>query len=167
MRKSIRNARREDLDRIWQLNESVVPHVNSITVAEFEAFLRDAAYFRVMVGDDDRMLGFLVALAPGSSYNSPNFGWFKRHYTGFAYIDRIAVTSEHRGQGVAKALYDDLAGFARDWAASLACEVNLRPPNPGSLAFHQKVGFTEVGRQEIYDGEKLVAMLMRPIAETD
>lgn len=166
MGRDIRNAHRNDLESIWQLNESVVPHVNSITIADFEVFLRDAAYFRVAVGDDDRMQGFLVALAPGASYNSPNFRWFEQRYSQFAYIDRIAVAREHRGRGIAATLYDDLAGFARGWARQLACEVNLRPANPGSLAFHEKVGFTEVGRQEIYGGEKLVAMLMRPIVET-
>jgi hypothetical protein len=30
----------------------------------------------------------------------------------------------------------------------LTCEVNLRPPNEGSLRFHRRLGFREVGRQE-------------------
>lgn len=163
----IRNAHPNDLDSIWELNESVVPHVNSITVANFAAFLREAAYFRVAADDENRMQGFLIALAPEASYESPNFRWFQQHYADFAYIDRIAVGEQHRGQGIAEGLYADLARFTGDWAKWLACEVNLRPANPGSLAFHRKVGFTEVGRQEIYGGEKLVAMLMRPIAETE
>ena len=163
----LRNARPSDLDAIWRLNESVVPHVNSISMADFANFLSDAAYFRVATDDRDEMQGFLIALAPAATYDSPNFGWFQQHYAEFAYIDRVAVGEAYRGQGIAEALYANLAEFASEWATSLACEVNLRPANPGSLAFHQKVGFTEVGRQEIYGGEKLVAMLMRPIAETE
>ena len=162
----IRNAHRDDLESIWHLNQSVVPHVNSITIGDFEDFLRNAAYFRIAADAQNRMQGFLIALAPEASYDSPNFRWFQQHHAAFAYIDRIAVGEKHRGRGIAESLYANLEEFARDWAKSLACEVNLRPANPGSLAFHQKVGFTEVGRQEIYGGEKLVAMLMRPIAET-
>lgn len=165
MQTVIRNAIARDLGVIRRLNECDVPHVNSITLADFEKFLRDAAYFRVAADDRGTVQGFLIALSPAARYDSPNFRWFQQHHTDFAYIDRIVVAEQFRGRGIARALYADLEVFAGEWAKSLACEVNLRPANPGSLEFHRKVGFTEVGRQEIYGGEKLVTMLMRPIAE--
>jgi predicted GNAT superfamily acetyltransferase len=28
----------------------------------------------------------------------------------------------------------------------LCCEVNVEPPNPGSLRFHERIGFAEVGQ---------------------
>ncbi|MHB1091087.1 MAG: hypothetical protein ACYC06_04325 [Ilumatobacteraceae bacterium] len=34
----------------------------------------------------------------------------------------------------------------------LTCEVNLQPPNPDSLRFHQRLGFGEVGQQESKPG---------------
>jgi predicted GNAT superfamily acetyltransferase len=30
----------------------------------------------------------------------------------------------------------------------LCCEVNLEPPNPGSLRFHQSIGFVEAGQHK-------------------
>lgn len=161
----IRDANRNDLERIWRLNESVVPHVNSISMGDFEVFLADAAYFRVAVDEQNGMQGFLIALAPSADYDSPNFRWFQQNHVEFAYIDRIAVFAEFRRLGIAEALYANLGETAATWARWLACEVNLRPANPGSLAFHRRVGFTEVGQQEIHGGAKRVAMLMRAIRE--
>jgi predicted GNAT superfamily acetyltransferase len=44
----------------------------------------------------------------------------------------------------------------------LTCEVNLDPPNPGSLAFHQHREFVEVGRMRHVDGRH-VALLQKQI----
>ena len=59
--------------------------------------------------------------------------------------------------GLAGLLYNELF----DWAQTaghdrLVCEVNLEPPNPGSDAFHTKMGFAEVGRAELEPGGKWV-----------
>ncbi len=45
----------------------------------------------------------------------------------------------------------------------MGCEVNLEPPNPVSDAFHEALGFTEVGRAAIHDGKKLVRYLVKMI----
>jgi predicted GNAT superfamily acetyltransferase len=34
----------------------------------------------------------------------------------------------------------------------ICCEVNLRPHNPGSFAFHQRLGFAVVGEQDTEAG---------------
>jgi predicted GNAT superfamily acetyltransferase len=36
-------------------------------------------------------------------------------------------------------------GFSHP-GAILCCEVNVEPPNPGSLRFHQRIGFAEVDK---------------------
>lgn len=41
------------------------------------------------------------------------------------------------------------------------CEVNFLPPNPGSDAFHARLGFSEVGRGVLYGGSKTVRYLER------
>ena len=41
----------------------------------------------------------------------------------------------------------------------LFCEVNLRPRNERSLAFHAAIGFREVGRQDTDGGNKHVSLL--------
>ena len=62
-----------------------------------------------------------------------------------------------------EALYKDLADASAGWAQQLVCEVNLRPANPGSLAFHQRLGFKQVGTQETQNGKKKVAFLLKKI----
>ena len=46
----------------------------------------------------------------------------------------------------------------------LACEVNEQPPNPASMAFHERFGFAAVGRQETEGGTKQVALMEMPLA---
>jgi predicted GNAT superfamily acetyltransferase len=98
----------------------------------------------------------------GDDYDGVNFAWFARRYSDFVYVDRIVVAPEFRGRRLAGWLYDDLEVFARARAIPrVTCEVNVEPPNPVSLRFHEKRGFEEVGR-EAYAG-KTVAMLQRPL----
>jgi len=45
----------------------------------------------------------------------------------------------------------------------VVCEVNSRPPNPESDAFHAALGFVEVGNARIHDGAKDVRYLLRTL----
>jgi predicted GNAT superfamily acetyltransferase len=163
MKYSIRDATEADLPDILTLNEAVVPHVNSLGIADMQKFLAKAVYFRVADNRDGEIVAFLIGLDPDISYKSPNFQWFCTHYGEFAYIDRIAVDPAARRQGVAEALYADFANQNAHWARRLCCEVNLRPANPGSFAFHTRIGFAQVGELDIYDGEQTVALLVKEL----
>ncbi len=163
MKYSICNATTADLEMVLAINESVVPHVNRIDLTDMQDFLAKAAYFRVARDEDKQVLAFLIGLDPGTEYDSPNFRWFCDHYENFAYVDRIAVAASARRQGIAEALYEDFAAVALGWTQRLGCEVNLRPANPGSLAFHHRLGFTQVGTQETNNGTKKVALLLKEI----
>ncbi len=44
----------------------------------------------------------------------------------------------------------------------MLCEVNHAPPNPGSDAFHARMGFGEIGRA-VLSGGKTVRYLRRPL----
>jgi predicted GNAT superfamily acetyltransferase len=44
-------------------------------------------------------------------------------------------------------------------SAQVACEVNLIPPNPQSMAFHLGSGFKEVGQLHHEGDDKLVSLL--------
>ena len=48
----------------------------------------------------------------------------------------------------------------------LCCEVNLEPPNPGSLRFHQHIGFTEVGQSIPEYANYRVSYLSKSISES-
>jgi len=160
---SICNATTADLDIVLAINESVVPHVNRIDLTDMQDFLAKAAYFRVACDEDKQVLAFLIGLDPDTEYDSLNFRWFCDHYENFAYVDRVAVAASARRQGIAEALYENFATAALDWAQRISCEVNLRPENPGSLAFHSRLGFTRVGTQETHNGAKMVAFLLKEI----
>lgn len=160
----IRDIITADLVAIPALNDSEIPHVNGMTEAMLECFVREAAYFRVVVCDET-IAGFLIALSPGADYDSPNYRWFGQRYKRFMYIDRIVVAASFRGQGLGRALYVDLANFSQQTATQLACEVNLRPSNEESLRFHQRCGFEQVGTQQTEAGTKEVALMIKAIPE--
>ena len=163
MKYSIRDATVADLDSLLALNESEVPHVGSITLADMHDFLEKAAYFRVACSDGNNILAVLIGLAPGADYASLNYRWFNDRYEKFAYIDRITVAIDARRLGIAEALYADFEQQSAGWAEHLCCEVNLVPENPVSMTFHKRPGFNQVGTLETGNGTKMVALLMRKI----
>jgi len=156
----LRDVQPADLPGVLALNDAAVPHVNRITLDDFAAFADTAEYFRV-AATGQGVAGFLVALTPGAEYRSPNFLWFRDRYPSFVYVDRIVVSADARGCGVGSLLYDDLAGYSRPLAPIITCEVNVRPANDGSLAFHARHGFEPVGEQDTEGGGKRVRLFVR------
>lgn len=159
---SIRPVEARDIAAVLAMNEAEVPHVGSIDAERLLWFSRHAAYFRLAVRSDEPA-AFLIALRPGTSYASPNYRWFCDRYGDFAYIDRIAVAVAHRRRGLGTLLYQDLIATMAGVVPILTCEVNLQPPNPGSVRFHELLGFEQVGEQDTEKGSKTVAMLARPL----
>lgn len=157
---SLRTFQPTDIDPVLELNEGAVPAVNSLSREELQWFGVHAAYFRV-AADELGIAAFLIGLRAGSDYASPNYRWFCAHYADFAYVDRVAVAGRARRQGLASMLYDDFAGLMRPHVDVMTCEVNLRPPNPVSMAFHERRGFRRVGTQQTENGRKEVALLER------
>ncbi|HYC65304.1 MAG TPA: GNAT family N-acetyltransferase [Reyranellaceae bacterium] len=121
------------------------------------------AFAARLIGDVE---AFLLAFDQDADYDSPNFLWFRSRYRRFVYIDRVVVARSARGQGHARRLYDNLFAEARRAGHErIVCEVNRRPPNPASDAFHQALGFDEVGGAEIGDGSKAVRYLARTLSD--
>jgi predicted GNAT superfamily acetyltransferase len=155
---TLRDLQPGDIDAVLDLNESVVPAVNSLSHAEMEWFAVHADYFRVAADNGD-IGAFLIGLREGSDYASPNYRWFVKNYEHFGYVDRVAVAPHARRLGLASALYDDFARRLKAAVQVMTCEVNLRPPNPGSMRFHEERGFHHVGTQQTEGGSKDVALL--------
>jgi uncharacterized protein len=106
----------------------------------------------------------LIAFDQAAEYDSPNFLWFRDRRSRFVYVDRIIVDAEHRGAGLARRLYEDLFGRARTAGHErIVCEVNVVPPNPGSEAFHARMGFVEVGRAELAPDARVVRYFERAL----
>lgn len=151
------NVTRADFDAVLELNEASVPHVSSIGVSDLEWFAEHAAFFGI-ASEGDRLAGFIIGLRPGTAYASPNYGWFCDNLGDFAYVDRVAIAPWARRRGFAEELYKQFAESQAD-APVMTCEVNLRPPNEGSMLFHEQLGFRQIATQEIDGGKKTVAMM--------
>ena len=107
---------------------------------------------------------FLLAFDQDADYHSSNFIWFRERYDTFLYIDRVIVAEAYRRLGLGQILYQDLFRRAELLAHKrIACEVNARPPNPVSDAFHAKLGFVEVGKGTVGDSSKSVRYLLRDV----
>ena len=76
------------------------------------------------------------------------------------YVDRIVIDPSFQHKGLGLAFYDNLEKFCQGQTPIITCEVNLKPKNYGSLLFHKKYGFKQVGTQETDGGEKEVSLLV-------
>ena len=149
-----------DLDWVLALNRIHEMELSPLSRAALTALVTKAAYARVV----DEAAAFLIAFDQDAGYDSPNFLWFRARFSRFIYVDRIAVSDAHRGRGCARILYEDLFRYAfRDNHEVIVCEVNTEPPNPSSDAFHQAMGFTEMGAAHLKDRDKMVRYLRRPL----
>jgi len=151
-----------DLPHIHNLNQGALPAVSSITINDMTQFLEMADYFRI-IKEKNNIAGFLIALTPGKDYQSPNYKWFEKKYSQFMYIDRIVIDPSFQGMGLGRAFYDDLKIFSQRYTPIITCEVNLKPKNEGSLLFHKKYGFEQMGTQETDDGKKKVSLMVYKI----
>jgi hypothetical protein len=138
----IEPIRRADEPAVLALNNLLAAELSWLEADRLSHLVRDA-FVATRVGSLD---AFMIAFDQDADYDSPNFLWFRERYPRFAYVDRIAVAAHARGRALARRLYEDLFGKARDNGYPVVtCEVNLDPPNPGSDAFHLALGFEDTG----------------------
>ncbi len=160
----IRDLSRDDWTGVLTLNNAAAPAVNELAPAELEWLAGVAAHGLVAeVPGAPEPAGFCLTMGPGLSYESLNYRWFSTRYESFTYLDRIVVDPSHRGSGIGAALYAELERRIAGRTPWLLCEVNVRPLNAGSLRFHQRIGFTEVGQQDTDGGAKRVSLLAKPL----
>lgn len=153
-----------DVPALLALNNAAVPHVNDLDAPAMQALLDEAAVAVKAVDARGALAGFVIAFPPGTGYASENYRWFCENMAdGFLYVDRIVVDPARRRSGAARALYTHVFEAAKGRAPRVTCEVNVRPPNPTSLAFHEALGFESVGEIEPYGGIKRVRLLARAV----
>jgi len=159
---SIREAQLEDLDWIVELNQANTPNVGSLTREQYDDLENQCIAVWIAEDEAATRLGFIMLLAAGRDYASPNYQWFENKLDNYTYVDRIAVCESARGKGVGLALYAEALDLAESHGAKhLACEVNLDPPNPKSMAFHEKLGFKSIGEQVASHNGITVSMLVK------
>ena len=153
----VRRLHPDDLEACVRLNNDAIPAVSEADVAKMR-HLVDESLLSLVAEHEGEVVGFCVNFGPHADYHSVNYRWFCERYEDFAYLDRIVVAPDARNLGIGAALYaaveSHIAGTP--W---LFCEVNLRPRNDRSLAFHAAIGFREVGQQDTDGGNKRVSLL--------
>jgi predicted GNAT superfamily acetyltransferase len=161
----IREYKTDDADKVLAINAACVPEVGTMNANKLALFVELSPFFKV-IELDARVVGFLIGLTELSTqYTSPNYVWFSKRHERFAYIDRIAIAEEGRGQGWGQKLYNEFESWARDQNKQvLAAEVNTIPDNPPSHRFHQAFGFVDVKRTYPYGPKEEVAMYEKVLA---
>lgn len=160
----IRPLRPGDAERVLAINEANTPEVGSIDADRLDFLIDESTIALVAEAPDDTadVVGFCLVLPPGSPYDSVNYRWFSERYDRFMYLDRVAIDAVHQGRGLGTALYAEVGRLLIEQFAAvpLALEINVDPPNEPSLAFHRRLGFTEVGQQDTPYGIR-VSMQLR------
>lgn len=145
-----------DADAVLALNHASVASLSPMGPDDLARYRRLTPLTRVCVVDG-QVAAFSIAYAPGTAYDSINYLWHAERFDDFLYLDRIAVGTAFRRQGIATALYDDMEAIAAAHGR-MVCEIYSDPPNPESLAFHHGRGYREVGFLRQANGHECVMM---------
>ncbi|HWH14917.1 MAG TPA: GNAT family N-acetyltransferase [Miltoncostaeaceae bacterium] len=160
MPEDLRDIRPDDLEAVLALNQAWAPAVGDLD-ADGLRQLVEWSWWAVTTPARDALM---IVLPPGLPYASRNYRWVSARWRDMLYIDRIAVAADARRRGTGRQMYAALTARARAAGVGrLTCEVNVRPPNPASLAFHARMGFRRTGIRADPDGRKAVAMLVRTL----
>ena len=147
-----------DIDAMWTINEQGLPGTGKVSKEEIGQLLEFSS-LSIGAYAKGELLGFVICLPPKTGYGSLNYAWFNEHYASFVYVDRIAVSEEQRNKAVGSALYNHVVSYSKQHGVPVAAEVNREPPNPGSMRFHNRFGFEEVG--VLHHAEKSVTMFLK------
>ena len=144
----VRNIEIADLLRVLEINNANTPGVSELTFTELELDLNSSLHALAIDNEQGEVCAFCITFAPDAPDAGANHQWFAERYKSFVYLDRIAIDSNHQNRGLGVLLYQAVEQHMHHSSeySLLCCEVNLEPPNPGSLRFHQRIGFTEVGQ---------------------
>lgn len=162
---AIRPCTEDDVDALVAINNSGYPAVPMATAGEMLGLLSMCSLALIAQDEEGVPLGFVMAMDPGLNYASENYVFFESRFSNHLYIDRIVLSDESRGLGLGSTLYQHVFDRARaDGRERVTCEVNLEPPNPGSLRFHRRWGFEDVDTQPTKGGQVVVQLLQAPVS---
>lgn len=163
---SVRNIVVADLARVLEINNANTPGVSQLTRSELETDLSNSLHALAIDNEQGEVCAFCITFAPDAPDAGANHQWFAERFQNFVYLDRIAIDSTHQNLGLGALLYLTVEQRMLDSAeySLLCCEVNLEPPNPGSIRFHKRIGFTEVGQHSPHQGY-VVSLLQKVIRD--
>ena len=165
---AVRDIEIADLARVLEINNANTPGVSELTFAELELDLHSSLHALAIDNELGEVCAFCITFDPDAPDAGDNHRWFVERYKSFVYLDRIAIDSNHQNRGLGALLYQSVEQRMLKSAehSLLCCEVNLEPPNPGSLRFHQRIGFTEVGQSMQEYANYRVSYLSNSVSES-
>ncbi len=145
----IRDMDAEDFESVFEINQESMLNVFELNANEFFHLFELCEYAKV-IEIDHKVAGYIFVLGKGLEYDGEEYNWFCENLgNDFLYIDQVAIGGIWRGIGCGKKLYKDLENYAaRNQKNALVCEVNYKPLNQDSMAFHERLGFKEISRME-------------------
>ncbi|MCY4050565.1 MAG: GNAT family N-acetyltransferase [Gammaproteobacteria bacterium] len=157
METKIRDFINTDTPDILEINQESVQMLSPMNEKRFHQ-LRKLSSLLLVCQTPHGIGGFLLGFESNTKYDSTNYQWFDENEEQFLYIDRVAVSSPYRGQGIGKQLYDQAVIWARNKSLiSVVAEINIKPRNEESLCFHKMRRFVEIGRRSPESG-KIVSL---------
>jgi predicted GNAT superfamily acetyltransferase len=158
----VRNIEITDVARVLEINNANTPGVSELTLSELETDIKNCLHALLIDNEHGEVCAFCITFAPDAPDAGVNHQWFADRFESFVYLDRIAIDPTYQNLGLGALLYQSVEKqmIASAQHSLLCCEVNLEPPNPGSLRFHHRIGFTEVG-QHSPQQNYLVSMLSK------
>jgi ribosomal protein S18 acetylase RimI-like enzyme len=134
-----------DFERFWGDH----PHADLLRHLHHPMFFRefaDTAFAARRAADGgDQIVGYLLGfVAP----------------VGDGYIHFVAVRDDARGIGLGRRLYETFTVAAAERGAT-ALKALTSPGNEGSIAFHRRMGFTQMTLAEDYAGSGRPRIIMR------
>ena len=144
----VRNIEITDVARVLEINNANTPGVSALTLSELETDITNCLHALAIDNEHGEVCAFCITFAPDAPDAGANHRWFADRFESFVYLDRIAIDPTYQNLGLGVLLYQSVEQqmIASAQHSLLCCEVNLEPPNPGSLRFHHRIGFTEVGQ---------------------
>jgi predicted GNAT superfamily acetyltransferase len=158
----VRNIEITDVARVLEINNANTPGVSELTLSELETDIKNCLHALAIDNEHGEVCAFCITFAPDAPDAGVNHQWFADRFESFVYLDRIAIDPTYQNLGLGALLYQSVEQqmIASTQHSLLCCEVNLEPPNPGSLRFHHRIGFAEVG-QHSPQQNYLVSMLSK------
>jgi len=156
---TVRQLMESDLEDVLALNQELAHFLSDLDMKKL-IHLCDESALQLVLEEQGKFAGFLLAFREGADYDSINYTWFEAHYPQFLYVDRVVIAPNAQSGGLGSTLYDEIFRFAREIGVPVVtAEYNVIPPNEISEKFHARYGFEELARQQTADGKKIVALV--------
>ena len=150
----------KEVKEMHVINQENVPELGGLS--ELEDFWARVNWSEVIFvyKYEDVIKAFVLCMREGQTYNSPNYEYISNRFNKFLYVDRIAVQEQFRRKGIAEKIYSKVIDKGKENNLDILCEVNTKPSNETSMAFHNKMGFEEIGTNDFEKNS--VVYLRRP-----